>query len=85
MRVDSSGIWLQNGLSNNRWIKIKIQTQMSSLKEENKTDEIALNLTTENLNFLMAGLNALTKAGMGLSDTATVVALANKLSEAAKS
>lgn len=58
---------------------------MNSPEEQNKTEEITLNLTPENLNFLMAGLNALTKAGMGLSDTATVVSLANKLSEAAKS
>jgi hypothetical protein len=59
--------------------------QMSSPEEQNKAEEVALKLTTENLNVLLAGLNALTKSGMSLNDTATVVSLANKISQAAKS
>jgi hypothetical protein len=56
---------------------------MSSPEEENTG--ITLNLNTENLNVLLAGLNALTKSGMDLNDTAKVVSLANKISQAAKS
>lgn len=64
---------------------ISTNTNQMSSPEEQSSPEVSLKLTIEDLNVLLAGLNALTKSGMTLSDTAAVVCLANKLRSAAKS